>query len=225
MRAMRAAKGPQSRNSHRAQQGNFSARVSVLGLAPFAGAVVLAASLGGVSGCANRAPVGPTETITISVTDRGAIGAGSVDGPTNDASIPPPALLDPSLAPQTDSGAATFTRAWFTALNQAFHTGNAALVTAATGPDCTACAEYLAQLASVTATGGRLDADPFSVNDVRAENAETEVAVASFTYEVHAVAVVAEGAPRDPLQGEPTTRARAVLTWEGDHWVMGEIGL
>lgn len=127
--------------------------------------------------------------------------------------------------PQTDEGAAAFVQAWYVALNRGYRTGDVDTTAELSAPDCVACADYLADLATLTTSDARLDVNPFTVQDVTAEGASSGIAVATMNYRVERVRILRPEQPPTVVAAEPAVRIRAAVVWTDNGWAMGEIGL
>ncbi len=155
-----------------------------------------------------------------------------------------------ATSPAVDAGAGSsrtlsqqspeeFVSTWFATLNDAYRTGDVAGVEALTEPDCTACAEFVTRMVTVTVPGDRARADVFSVRTlpgtisagtISAGAGGSDLVVVPFTYTVNAVELVStspepgSGDEVETTQAEPTRTLRAVLARQGSGWSMAEIG-
>lgn len=185
-------------------------------------ALVAVFAVGVLTGCADREePPAPPSTALSWPDER------SSPGPTTGTGAEPVT---------GDHGQAQeFVIDWFAALNDAYRTGELRRVEALSQPDCTACADFVTRLATVTVPGNRAASDVFTVrplpDDGTTAATEDDVAIVHFTYSVNAVELHQTsqspglGGVVDRTQPEPARQLRAALVRDESGWSMGEIGL
>lgn len=185
-----------------------------------AGCAVLLLTAGCGAGASERGGDGATEPTLAGATlaansgqdaDRGGQGAavGSESGTTE--------------AAQTDASAEQFTATWFHELNAGYRSGDPSRFMRLSGADCTGCADFEANLASLTVAAQRVQHDPFEVAGLAATGADTGVAVVTMTYRVHP-GQLSTPTGLAAVTGEDPATIRAAVTWTGNDWLMGELG-